>query len=278
MIHLFMRYFMPVSSFYTVIAILVMASCSQPDKQRVENNPGRELEILDSSSIIFNLKHAIHLMDSDKILDSVKSLENHLETGRPSLDFTKWLAIGYFNLSMIQSSDPNERNDIQKYQSKSISHLKSVLHSDPQDTSSHAMITVLYGMNIKKNPLKSISLGTKLLKHRKLARHGIHTDPIVGSLEGISHLKRHDSHAKNQEALGLLLESERLFKSQIKSNDLAIHWGQSMNQLFIAEAYERLHEYEKAIEYYSVVLKDNFNLDRASKGLMRCKTKTEKKS
>ncbi len=225
---------------------------------------------------------SIESLDLEEILKHTRNLDAQSPVDEASKNLrSKWLAAGYFNIYILAKHSDEISSDLaikkDEFYQKVLDHSHRSIDSDPNDSNAHAMLTVIYGLKISENPLSAIKNGRKLLNHRNSALQKIDSNPRVSLLEAISQIHRSNTHEKQTGALELLLKSEQLFDQELKkkasNDDSVFSWGYTMNQIFLAETYEKIGNNLLALKYFNKSKELSPNLIRAIDGVDRCKAK-----
>lgn len=184
-----------------------------------------------------------------------------------------WSGTAWFHALLSLNDNRQNPEQVQSFHERAVEALNTALQLRPEDSNAHAMLAVLYGMKIKREPLAMFRLGPQVLGHKKAAEADRTTNPRVAYLEGVSLLRRspEDATPPNR-AIELLLEAEALFGREQAAGFPAWQpaWGRSHNRLFLAEAYEKSGNLEQARYWFGKTLEEAPWLNRASEGYQRC--------
>lgn len=229
------------------------------------------------------VKQAMQRWDVQDMVQAAQGLETP-ENDDPNELFYRdyWRATALFHaiLALGEDSANKESATLRKgLNKKAVQALKDVLIQDPNDSDSHAMITVLYGMSIHHHPLQMLRLGSALLRHRKAAARARSTNPRVSYLEGVAAIHRAGGAKDIEKAIAHLLNAEELFNAEasISQAPWEPDWGQDHNRMFLGEAYEKLGQPDLAMDWFLQASEMTPDLTRAKKGYERCRLKMEKK-
>lgn len=252
-----------------------------PPKSQVAKDYGESIH-----SKVSQIRESIDDFDISKILENCQELSSQkTETRKLEKLQSQWLTAGYFNIYLLvkHSEDSSQSNDfdLNMIYREFMDHALGLIDLDPENSDAHAMLSVVYGLRISEKPISAFRLGPKLMKHRKKALQAIDRNPRISLLEAISRIYRSKSNDSRRKLLGLLLKAEELFKEERKSSPVGKSddrlWGYTMNQLFLAETYEKIGNHLLALNYFNNAKQLSPNMERAAKGIDRCKIKLIKR-
>jgi tetratricopeptide (TPR) repeat protein len=189
-----------------------------------------------------------------------------------------WTGTAAFHavLYLRSSQDETEAARIEM-EKTAIEALNRALSLEPDSSDCHAMLGVLYGMEISRSPLRALSLGTRLRRHRVAAMRAVETNPRVSYLEGITMLNRANGDKEVEQAVDLLVRAESLFARQAGEGAAsdAAGWGREHTLLFLGEATEQLGRYKEALTWFRAAERLDPRLERAGKGIERCQKRQQ---
>jgi len=268
------------SLFVLLIVLAASRSNAAPTSPHASDSEA-ETQLLKSIAAV---RQTMQIWDGEEMVRAAKDLQT-VETTDANETFYRdyWRATALFHAILALRADTANKQStaLRKSLNKpAVQSLNTVLTHDPNNSDSHAMLAVLYGMSISHNPLQALRLGPSVLRHRKAAARGRASNPRVSYLEGVALMDRSKDAQDIDKALRILLEAEKLFNQQAAASRAPWEpdWGHKHNQMFIGEAYEKLGQWGKAMEWFERAVHTAPNLTRAAEGYKRCRKKIANES
>jgi tetratricopeptide (TPR) repeat protein len=250
------------------------------------SNPVRAAEHVTETELLKSIaavRQSMQIWDAEEMVQAAQELAI-LETVDAKEVFYRdyWRATALFHAILALREEANKQaTTLRKSLNKpAVQSLQTVLNHDPNNSDGHAMLAVLYGMSISQHPLQALRLGPGVLRHRKAAALGRATNPRVSYLEGVALLDRTKDAQDIEKALRILLEAETLFNQEatVSRAPWEPDWGHEHNRMFIGEAYEKLGQWAKAMEWFEQASGVAPNLTRAAEGYKRCRKRMANES
>lgn len=261
-----------------IVILLSTACCTSPAIRHDPHDDRREATtpVLPELEGISEVRAAILAWDLAKLKRAADGLRadaaaNADEAYRRRL----WRGTALFHAVLVLRADSSEEAQSQRkaLTAETVDALQGAVESRSDDSDCHAMLAVLYGMQISNEPLLALTLGKRVLDHREAAAKAINANPRVGYLEGVSLLNRSSRRSSVSQAVILLLEAEQLFAREADESraDWQPDWGRPHCRMFLAEAYEQLGDMDQAMGWFEKALQMAPQLTRAKQGYERCR-------
>ncbi|MDP8235860.1 MAG: tetratricopeptide repeat protein [Candidatus Erginobacter occultus] len=181
----------------------------------------------------------------------------------------------HFALFLLDLEDPGP--EVDRALDSAEEALEKALELEEDCGECYALLSVITGLRIGRNPLSGIWRGSRFKKQAEAALRLSPDNPRVHYLIGTSHYHGPDRADSRERARDHFLKAKSLYERERRTPAGGIQpsWGYDSTLAFLGDIYREGGDREEAREYYDRTLVINPENGRAQRGLMELKISEE---
>lgn len=215
--------------------------------------------------------------DGDGFRRAAENLEEAVRRQPGSFLPRYWLGAARFHQALCLRDDPASEEATERALDGAEEALEKALELDGSCGECFALLSVITGIRIGRNPLSGIWRGSRFKKQAEAALRLSPENPRVHYLVGTNYYHGPQRADSRDRARDHFLRAESLYEKELRTpaDDLEPRWGYDSTLAFLGDILREAGDREKAREYYNRTLAVNPGNGRARQGLEEMEIKEE---